>query len=508
MLVDDLDGSQLERGSGDTIQFGLDGRAYEPDLTDDIGQPGGRYRQIRDAICDSSSMTAVMSQSSEVTTSARVAGTNAGHLPCKNAYVRDQATVPSLSTTTDADDFRHHLHVTNYWIPQSETELLAAIKSGNATENRHLDFKQDIGDSDSSRKETARDLASFALYGGVLIIGVSEPISGRFELSPVPLVDASERVEQIAATRPEPTIHVRTTQIPSAGDAALGYLVVEIPASPSAPHMVDGRYWGRAERTKRQLSDREVVRLHSQLEDESSRVRDALDEEVLREPLPQIQSRMFLVAVPLHADEGMGRAFIRGEHSRMRSFSEAAESSVPSSVITASPIPSELHSTVRRARGIARTNLAEGRIVGDHHFARYAADIEVQKTGSVRLLVSGTTDIGTVPRIPEPTTLAITQIPVAWTFRLVGYASRIAQDTGYRGSWGFGIRMGGLEGARAWTDDRRAYALPVYEESHYEGVSVASLREAENSPGVVVERLVGDLLHGLGVADCYDEWLK
>lgn len=34
-LVDDLDGTLLEVGSGETVLFSLDGRAYEIDLTDD-----------------------------------------------------------------------------------------------------------------------------------------------------------------------------------------------------------------------------------------------------------------------------------------------------------------------------------------------------------------------------------------------------------------------------------------------------------------------------------------
>jgi hypothetical protein len=34
-LVDDLDGTDLEGGSGETVRFGVDGRAYEIDLSDD-----------------------------------------------------------------------------------------------------------------------------------------------------------------------------------------------------------------------------------------------------------------------------------------------------------------------------------------------------------------------------------------------------------------------------------------------------------------------------------------
>lgn len=32
-LVDDLDGTQLEDGQGETVRFGLDGKAYEIDLS-------------------------------------------------------------------------------------------------------------------------------------------------------------------------------------------------------------------------------------------------------------------------------------------------------------------------------------------------------------------------------------------------------------------------------------------------------------------------------------------
>lgn len=37
-LVDDLDGTDLERGAGETIRFGIDGRAHEIDLSADNAQ--------------------------------------------------------------------------------------------------------------------------------------------------------------------------------------------------------------------------------------------------------------------------------------------------------------------------------------------------------------------------------------------------------------------------------------------------------------------------------------
>lgn len=37
-LVDDLDGTDLERETGETIRFGVDGRTYEIDLSDGNAQ--------------------------------------------------------------------------------------------------------------------------------------------------------------------------------------------------------------------------------------------------------------------------------------------------------------------------------------------------------------------------------------------------------------------------------------------------------------------------------------
>ncbi|WP_085510383.1 histone-like nucleoid-structuring protein Lsr2 [Plantibacter flavus] len=34
-LVDDLDGTDIPRGLGETVRFGIDGRNYEIDLTDE-----------------------------------------------------------------------------------------------------------------------------------------------------------------------------------------------------------------------------------------------------------------------------------------------------------------------------------------------------------------------------------------------------------------------------------------------------------------------------------------
>ena len=61
--------------------------------------------------------------------------------------------------------------------------------------------------------------------------------------------------------RVEEAVQIRTTEIESTAQPSRGYLVVHVPASVRAPHMADGRYYGRGDKTNRLLSNTEVVRL-------------------------------------------------------------------------------------------------------------------------------------------------------------------------------------------------------------------------------------------------------
>lgn len=172
------------------------------------------------------------------------------------------------------------------WNPRTEAEIRAALEARDVSESKVLDMKAVIGDKDSQRKETAKDLAPFAVDGGALLIGVVEHKDTRtFEAVPIALHELIERIEQIAANRVDPPLVVRPREIPSS-EEGIGYVWVDIPASPDAPHMVDGRYYGRGERTNRILSDADVLRLHQQRRNDRERALEAL--EVLRshDPFP------------------------------------------------------------------------------------------------------------------------------------------------------------------------------------------------------------------------------
>lgn len=88
--------------------------------------------------------------------------------------------------------------------------------------------------------ELAKDVTALAnTIGGILLIGVGEDGSGRATKS-VPYVippNATERVEQILASKVFPRLHGFSVREIPAGDG-LGYLVIAVPQSGQGPHAV------------------------------------------------------------------------------------------------------------------------------------------------------------------------------------------------------------------------------------------------------------------------------
>jgi hypothetical protein len=391
------------------------------------------------------------------------------------------------------------------WKPKSEAELLEALSARTVDETHFLEFKRTAGDTDGERKETACDLAAFAIDGGVIVFGVDEVDSGVFRSAPIDLAALSERIEQIAANRVEPGLHIRTTALPSEDVHGVGYLVVEIPPSPSSPHMVDGRYWGRSEKTKRRLTDAEVVRLHAGRVGAHVQVRQALQEEADRSPAPAPRVRGYLVAEPQLTTPDLARTFTRQNARVMLQFASSAEEVVPADIRRWSPDPHELSAAVRRANGLARTNLGEGRTVRDDWSADNATDVEVRTTGSIRILLSSLSSTARDRRQPEvEKTMLFDSALVAWSFRLVGLAANLSKEIGYYGPWGLGIRVDGIAGASPWVEDDFAlYRLAVYDAPSYERVTGASFSELDDAPGAVVGRMMEDLLLALESLDSY-----
>ena len=148
------------------------------------------------------------------------------------------------------------------WQPTTEAQLADAAAQGLLEETHHLDIKRELGAGKSANKELAKDLASFAVDGGLLMYGIDEDASPP-ALSPLRHAGLAERIEQVALAGVTEPLYVRTRVVVSDADPEMGYVLVTVPPSPAAPHMVDGRYYGRSDKTKMVLDDARVTALHT-----------------------------------------------------------------------------------------------------------------------------------------------------------------------------------------------------------------------------------------------------
>lgn len=192
-------------------------------------------------------------------------------------------------------------------IPANEAGLRAAIDSGRLNEGDHLDLKRELPGGDRGNNSIAVDLASFALGGGAIVVGVDEGPPAA--LTPVALRGQRERVEQIARSSIDPPLRVAVREIAADGRGGDGYLVIDVPPSADAPHAVAGVFRGRSGTTNTVLTAHEVRRLHEREPEGGVRpITEVLRRFVELDPTQEAQRRqahLFVVGRPLRADAEM-----------------------------------------------------------------------------------------------------------------------------------------------------------------------------------------------------------
>ncbi|MBJ7594875.1 MAG: hypothetical protein JF886_08435 [Candidatus Dormibacteraeota bacterium] len=192
--------------------------------------------------------------------------------------------------------------MTEHWQPRTEADIQAAIDQGLVRESHVFDVKKPPPPP-SKNVDIAVDLACFAVDGGRILYGVSQPDStAPTTLAPFDVSGLPERLDQIARGGViDPPLNIRVLNIASEADPSRGYLWVTVPPSPDAPHAVDGRFRSRSDRTNTILSSHEVARLIAERTGRLVSARGLLDEEITRDPTAadlRQQLHLFMVAQP------------------------------------------------------------------------------------------------------------------------------------------------------------------------------------------------------------------
>ncbi|MFD3678588.1 helix-turn-helix domain-containing protein [Streptomyces sp. NPDC058613] len=402
------------------------------------------------------------------------------------------------------------------WIPKTEADLQAAVDGGLFEESHHLDLKK-APNSKGDNKELARDLSSFAVHGGTLIIGVQENKDDRtFELAPQPLNGLPEKIEQVARTIPDPPLTVITAEISSAADNGTGYLIVHIPASPVAPHMVDNRYFGRGDKTKYQMGDAEVVALHTRRRNTEADTLTLLRKEMDEDPLRDVgaQSHLFLVAQPTagRRDVCLPITGARDWSQRLHALIQRAlQSPRTRAALSAgfSPDLSSAHQGHRRARGVALSSrgLGAGRVYTPQGspYDESVVELQLLEDGGLRLLMTRLSD-GTSSPYESPgeaEQVIYDAAVVVFTRHMLDLIRLISEDVGYHGNWALAVGANRLRGRRRWSPSGTFASNHRYSADTYEESTGATLAELRDAPGTVTRRLLGPLLRSLDSEEAF-----
>ncbi|GAA0812231.1 AlbA family DNA-binding domain-containing protein [Spirilliplanes yamanashiensis] len=392
------------------------------------------------------------------------------------------------------------------WRPDTWQDLLDAAAGGLLDESHWVDLKRELPTGKPKHNtDLAKDLASLAVDGGLLVIGIEDDESRAGEVCGVELAKLADRVDQVARDKVRPRLDVRSTEIADPDRPGWGCLLVHVPASSRAPHMVDYVYYGRGDRANTKLGDDDVRRIHREREAGHRHVEQALEDLVAHCPVPASQhesGHLYVlvqpataaddVLVPLLTDPNFTHLVVGMNQEIAREFG----------LTRIDPALYEANRRRQHAEGVALTSgLGLAQLI-----ERYVLELVVRESGTVSLICGRGTDIEHGYRFfprPEPQKVVHPGVILSLTHAVLALSGRIAdQYAGYQGEWNIGVRLTGLADAVAW-DHTQGMHLElkdaVYGRERYQRVTTAVTDDLIAQPQQVVERLLGPLLRGLGV---------
>lgn len=198
------------------------------------------------------------------------------------------------------------------WKPSSADELIQAINANTLPhESAAFEVKEKLPDRQANR-ELAADVAAMATDGGVIIYGVREnKATNTFTSKPIELAGVKDRISEILTSNLRERVEFDVSLLAMDGDPSKGFVVVDVPASPRAPHMVEVkgeyRYYGRVPGGNKELTEAEVARLYDRREESERQARRSLDDAIAEAPIPPEATRgdLHIVIHPLVPDPGV-----------------------------------------------------------------------------------------------------------------------------------------------------------------------------------------------------------
>jgi len=389
-------------------------------------------------------------------------------------------------------------------LPHDEDDLRAAFADGRLDEHSWCELKRELPPkSKETNLELAKDLASLAVDGGSLYIGVDEKAPDGDPLRPQLLAGLRERIDQVARARVTPALFVETYEIRAARQPGFGYLEVVVPASADAPHQVQGAYYGRSDTGKCRLSDQQVERLMRERDQQRHLVDDRLRAFIAADPhqgADQSCPNLFAVESPGVRRSEMCRSVI-GADQRWQPLLQML-TDVVNDVISPIYAAANLGRTSvleilvmgpRRITGgvtLASWPVGESRISEDRH-----QELSVDEDGDLSFYhASVGWDGEPVNGVPRKVLSAA--IIAASVREFMAAIVAISQAAHAPGTWSIGIALNGIRGYRHKESGWPNYGPPSNDNDYFR-IERFNLAALARTPGDATEKLLGRLLRGL-----------
>jgi hypothetical protein len=381
------------------------------------------------------------------------------------------------------------------WVPRNSQHIEQAARAGELPQSPSFDAKAELPRPDKNAS-LAVDVAAMATDGGVLLYGVGEDEHGHPMVpNPIELSGAGERIAQIVATSITEVPYIDVREYATDADPSKGYIAVIVPQSARAPHQVaaggDLRFYGRAAKGNRILTEGEIARLYQRRQAWEQDRGALLTEAVDGAPFPPSPALGYLhgFARPVAPDRTFWDRAVASLGGR-----EALQGAMKTAA--AAPIePRRYKPDHWRRQGADAWRLSSQREESPGlRFARHVTNFTVNVDGRGHLF-----DGGATRRVPQQNSPGeegarfIFETNIAGSFAgflaLIGVLYRAA---GYFGRVDVGLKVTGLEGGHSATlfddpdrpfalgslDDRDTFNEPAYARTR--PVAAAELDEPNN----------------------------
>ncbi len=387
------------------------------------------------------------------------------------------------------------------WKPVSEADIVEGIKNGSIAESHFIEVKEQ-----ARNEQIAQTIASFAIDGGMFILGIAEEKgengAKRLVHKPLPVEGLPERIDGITRNNIEPPLPVTTTIISSGTDGE-GYVVITVEASPLAPHMTGNKYYGRGGASKHALCDAEVLRHHERRRRQDGLGMQILDDAESNDYLPKGERQyghVYLIAEPLMAvNESRVEEFLDNDQELTR-FIQSGQNECRANLASFYPTPEYATRVRRRDTGVSMVNSdadGPGRTPNSELFSEKSLlDIELRETGGLRIFIGRGTDF-----LNPEEKIICDGIAVAYTQRLLFWTNKLSELYGYHSLWSLGLRINGIQGLRSQlkVDNWDTFESPsTMDTDVYSRVHNAGSNSIATEPDTAIVALVGRLLKVLG----------